>query len=101
MATVTQQQKAEIKRLTRQANRRIERATSGQRSYLESVVRKMTGTGAGKFSAAYKGLTERQAAAKIRKLEQFLYEEDETGSRINKRSTTRSGWKAMKESVLS
>lgn len=101
MPQITQQQKAEIRSLTRIANRRIERATEGQRNYLESVVRKMTGTGASKWSSAYKGLTERQAAAKIRKLRQFLYEEDETGATINKRSTTRSGWEAMKESVLS
>ena len=101
MTQITQQQKNEIRQLTRRANRRIERATPGQRSYLESMVRRITGTGANKFSSAYKGLTERQATAKIRQLRQFLYEEDpETGEIINKISTTRAGWDEMKARIL-
>lgn len=101
MTQITQQQKNEIRQLTRRANRRIERATPGQRSYLESMVRRITGTGANKFSSAYKGLTERQATDKIRQLRQFLYEEDpETGEIINKISTTRAGWDEMKARIL-
>ena len=101
MPKITQEQKNEIRKLTRIANRRIERATEGQRNYLESVVRRTTGTGANRFSSAYKGLTERQATAKIRQLRQFLYEEDpETGELINKISTTRSGWDEMKARIL-
>lgn len=101
MSKITQEQKSEIRKLTRTANRRIERATEGQRNYLESVVRRTTGTGANRFSSAYKGLTERQAAAKIRQLRQFLYEEDpETGEIINKISTTRAGWNKMKAEMM-
>lgn len=88
MAKMTPLQVAEIRKLTRRANRRIERATGGQETYLKGLVKRATG--AEKFSAATKGLTYEQAAAKLKQLDKFL----------GTRSTTRAGWKAIKrESV--
>ena len=43
MAQITSQQAADIKKLTKRANRRIERAVGGQKTYLESVVQRATG----------------------------------------------------------
>lgn len=78
-------QKGEIARLTRLANRRIERAGAGQRSYLEYWVNQMTGKS--KFSAATKGLTFEQAQAKLRELYKFV---DYAGS-------TKQGWEELKK----
>lgn len=85
---VTAQQRAEIARLTRQANRRIERATGGQLSALEYWMEKQTG--AAKFSASSAGLTYEQAEAKLELLEQFR----------GLKSSKITSWKEMKrESV--
>lgn len=84
MADITKEQKQQIRLMTRRANRRIERATEGQRSALEYYVNKATG--ADKFSAATKGLTAEQAAAKIKTLERFLHGD----------SSTRAGWDRIK-----
>lgn len=81
---ITTQQKEAIRTLTRRANRRIERATPGQRSALQYYVNKATG--ANKFSAATKGLTYEQAAAKLKALETFL----------SSPSSTRKGWDIIK-----
>lgn len=78
-------QKGEIARLTRLANRRIERAGEGQRAYLEYWVEQMTGKK--KFSAATKGLTFAQAQAKLHELYKFT---DYIGS-------TKEGWKKLKK----
>ena len=64
-------QKGEIARLTRLANRRIERSEGGHKAYLEYWVDQMTG--AKKFSAATKGLTFEQAQAKMHDLYKFTY----------------------------
>lgn len=85
MASITREQIKEIRTLTRRANRRIERATTGQRSALNYYVNKATG--ADKFSASTKGLTQEQAAAKLRDLETFL----------NSPSSTRKGWDRIKQ----
>lgn len=85
---ITKQQSAAIKKATRAANRRIERAavkSPGQARYLESVVKKMTG-GSTKFSAATKGLTYEQAAKKIEMLNKFMARE----------ATKRSGWEKLR-----
>lgn len=84
MAGVTKDQTALIRRLTRRANRRIERAKGGQKTYLESIV------AGGKFSAATKGMTQQQAAAQIRRLERFL----------NRMSTTRLGWDWIHKEIV-
>ena len=70
MAAITTEQKKEIRRLTRAANRRLERATPGQRSALEYYVNQSVG--ANKFSAATKGLTAEQAELKIKILNKFM-----------------------------
>ena len=85
MAAITTEQKKEIRRLTRAANRRLERATPGQRSALEYYVNKSTG--ANKFSAATKGLTSEQAELKIKILNRFM----EPGG-----ISTRKGWDKIK-----
>lgn len=82
---MTPQQKAEIIKLTRRANRRIERASAGQKSALNYMVRKATG--ADKFSAATKGLTYEQAALKLKQLDRFL------GSK----TSMITGWKEVKQ----
>ncbi len=95
---MTPLQVAEIRKLTRRANRRIERATGGHKSYLESVVQRSTGGkvnkatgkiegGLKKFSAATKGLTYEQAAMKLKQLDRFL----------GGKTTTIKGWKALQE----
>lgn len=86
---ITDLQRAMIQTLTRRANRRLERATPGQRSALEWFVRKETG-GLDKFSAASAGLTFVEARRKIAALERFLAA----------KTTTRAGWEEVKaESV--
>lgn len=79
-----------IKTLTRRANRRLERASEGQRSALEYYIRERTGS-ANKFSASYAGLTKQQQQSKIDILEQFL----------SSKSTTKEGWKNIKASNVS
>lgn len=86
---ITEQQKRTIIKETRRANRRLERATPGQRRALEYYIRKYTG-GAPKFSAATKGLTFQQAAAKINALNKFL----------SAKSSTRKGWDEIKREQL-
>ena len=98
---ITPQQAAEIKKLTRRANRRIERAPEGQRRYLESVVRRMTGAtlnkktgkyegGLNKWSAKTKSLTFEEAAAQLKKLDKFL----------GQKSSTRRGWDEIKAELV-
>jgi hypothetical protein len=86
---VTPEQIAKIKTLTRRANRRLERASEGQRNALEYYVKAMTGST--KFSASYAGLTYAQANAKLKSLQKFL---DAKSSKI-------SGWKAIKAANVS
>lgn len=81
----TRQQKEAIKKLTRRANRRIERASKGQAKALEYYVMKMTG--AKKFSAASKGLSYEEAALKLKQLDKFL----------GAKSTTITGWREIKK----
>ena len=85
MAAITTEQKKEIRRLTRAANRRLERATPGQRSALEYYVNKSTG--ANKFSAATKGLTSEHAELKIKILNRFMEPDG---------ISTSKGWDRMK-----
>lgn len=85
MAAITREQIKEIRTLTRRANRRIERATPGQRKALEYYIKKYTG--ATKFSAATKGLTGEAAAKKLADLNRFLAGE----------SSTRRGWDRLKQ----
>ncbi len=68
---ITKGQIKEIQRLVRAANRRLERATGGQKDYIKSQIRTLTG-GAEKFSAKYKGLTGAQAQKKIADLNKFM-----------------------------
>lgn len=85
MAKATQQQIKALRTLTRRANRRLERATPGQRTALEYFVRNYTG-GAGKFSAAAKGLSFEEVALKLKNLDKFL----------GAKTTTRKGWDEVK-----
>ena len=80
MADITKEQRAQIKLLTRRANRRLERATKGQRKALEHYI------GTEKFSAASKGMTWTEAQSQIDKLNRFLSGE----------TSTRKGWDALK-----
>lgn len=79
--SITKQQQAAIRSMTRTANRRLERATEGQRRALEKYV------GAEKFSAKTKGMTYQQAAQQLKALERFLAA----------KSTTRRGWEELKK----
>lgn len=87
MADITKAQKAEIRRLTRQAQRRMERAYEGQRRVLEHEVLKATG--ATKWSSAYKGFSYERAEQQIQLLQEFL------GNRISKRVE----WEGVKRRV--
>ena len=87
---ITKQQKDKIRSLSQQAQRRMRRASGGQRRYMESSWRRATGQST--ISGKTKGLTERQAAAKIRQLEKFL----------DAKTTTKRGWKnVVSKSVAS
>lgn len=81
----TKQQRQAIKSVVRAANRRLERASEGQRRALEYYVRKETGQA--KWSAATKGMTYEQASKLIAQLNKFMESEY---------STIR-GWKKIKE----
>lgn len=85
---ITRAQIQEIRTLTRRANRRIERATGGQRRTLEYYAR--TNGKPGKFSAATKGMTAQQAQAQIEKLNRFL----------GAMSTTKIGWEWIKKEIV-
>lgn len=91
---------AELRRLTRAAQRRMERATPGQRRALEYYVKKYTGET--KWSSAVKGMSTQQANARIQQLRKFMgYDEqnrpfrDDEGREIASIST-RKGWEAIK-----
>lgn len=81
---ITEAQKRAIRQSTRAANRRLERATEGQRAALQKYI------GAEKFSSATKGMNYQQAAAQIEKLNKFL----------DAKSSTRKGWKEIKEKSI-
>lgn len=85
MAGMTREQYKEIRKLTRAAQRRMERASPGQRRAMEYQVKKSTG--APKWSSATKGFTYQQAQAQIQKLKRFMEAE----------STTIRGWRSLKE----
>lgn len=81
----TQQQIKVLRTLTRRANRRLERASPGQRVALEYYVKGYTG-GAKKFSAAAKGLSFEEVAFKLKNLDAFL----------GAATSTRRGWDEVK-----
>lgn len=86
---------AELRRLVRAANRRIERATPGQRKALEFYVQKATK--ASKWSSAAKGMSTQQANARIQQLRKFMgYNEQNV--QVEQVTSTIKGWKAIKES---
>lgn len=87
--TITEQQKSAIRSLTRTANRRIERASEGQRRAIEHYNRGDLND-KGFFSSSYKGLSYAEAGRKIKALEQFLGAE----------STTRRGWESIKSQQI-
>lgn len=92
MAGITKQQIAEIRKKTRAANRRIERASEGARRGYEYLVGRAYGdVNVKKWSSAYKGMSYQQAQAQIEKLNRFL-ESDYTKIR---------GWRALKEANVS
>lgn len=80
MDKITRSQIQEIRTLTRRANRRIERATGGQKRALQHYA------GGAKFSAATRGMSAQQGQAQIEKLKRFL------GSP----ATTIKGWRKIK-----
>lgn len=81
---ITRQQQAAIRSLTRTANRRLERATEGQRRALEKYI------GAEKFSAKTRGMSYQQAARQLKELERFLAA----------KSSTRKGWEEIKQKSI-
>lgn len=87
--TITEQQKSAIRSLTRTANRRIERASEGQRRAIEHYNRGDLND-KGFFSSSYKGLSYAEAGRKIKALENFLSAE----------STTRRGWESIKSEQI-
>lgn len=85
---ITPAQVAEIRKLVRTANSRIERAGAGQRSAMEYWVKQTTG--GGKFSASTKGMSYGQANVYLKRLYDFL----------NAPSTTKRGWSELKAEGL-
>lgn len=86
---MTREQYKEIRRLTRAAQRRMERASEGQRRAMEYQVQKATGSK--KWSSATKGFSYQQAQAQIEKLSRFMEAE----------TTTIRGWRAIKTQQVS
>ena len=86
---------AELRRLTRTAQRRMERATPGQRRALEFYVKQATGST--KWSSAASGMTTQQANARNQQLRQFLGY-DEQNRQAEQVTSTRKGWESIKAS---
>lgn len=91
---LTKAQQAELAKLARAANRRLERATEGQRSYLEYQIRKYhtrTREGGAVVFQQGKASTTAEYRARMRELNRFMgYDEKEV------RSSYRKGWESMK-----
>ena len=81
---ITEAQKRAIRQATRTANRRLERATEGQRRALQKYI------GTEKFSAITKNMSYQQAAAQLEKLNKFLAA----------KSSTRRGWEEIKRKSI-
>jgi hypothetical protein len=97
---VTAQQQKLLAATARRANRRLERATEGQREYLEYQIRKYhtrTREGGARVFQQGKAGSEAEFKARMRELRLFLGEErdPETGEPIVKTST-RKGWESLK-----
>lgn len=86
---------AELRRLTRAAQRRMERATPGQRRALEFYVKQATGST--KWSSSAKGMSTQQANARIQQLRKFMGY-NEQNKQVEQVTSTRKGWEATKES---
>lgn len=86
---------AELRKLTRTAQRRMERATPGQRRVLEFYVKQATGST--KWSSAASGMTTQQANARIQQLRKFLGY-DEQNRQAEQVTSTRKGWESIKAS---
>lgn len=82
---ITEQQARAIKKLAERANKRLQRATEGQRAALEYYVKKATGQT--RFSKAVTNVSYQQAAAELKALEKFLAAP----------STTKTGWRRLKQ----
>lgn len=89
---------AELRRLTRAAQRRMERATPGQRRALEFYVKQATGST--KWSSSAKGMSTQQANARIQQLRKFMGY-NEQNKQVEQVTSTRKGWEAIKESNVS
>ena len=86
---------AELRRLTRAAQRRMERATPGQRRALEFYVKQATGST--KWSSSAAGMSTQQANARIQQLRKFMGY-NEQNKQVELVTSTRKGWEAIKES---
>lgn len=86
---------AELRRLTRAAQRRMERATPGQRRALEFYVKQATGST--KWSSSAAGMSTQQANARIQQLRKFMGY-NEQNKQVEQVTSTRKGWEAIKES---
>ena len=91
---VTKEQQKELARLARAANRRLERATEGQRAYLEYQIRKYhtreRESGMRVFQQG-KASTTAEFNARMRELRRFMGYDDK-----QVRSSYRKGWEQMK-----
>lgn len=92
---ISQELYKELRRLTRTAQRRMERATPGQRRALEFYVE--SATGSKKWSSSAKGMTTQQAQAQIKRLRKFLGY-DEQNRQVETVTSTRTGWESIKAS---
>ena len=84
---------AELRKLTRAANRRIERATPGQRRALEFYVP----GDAKKWSSSVKGMNTQQAQAQIQRLRKFMGY-NEKNEQVVITTSSRKGWEQIKAS---
>ncbi len=94
---LSKETQAELKLLGRRANRRLERATEGQRKALEYIIRgyhTIGEKGSLRFSQG-KAKTEAEARARLRELRSFL-EGDPEAREGELPISTRAGWEAAK-----
>lgn len=86
---------AELRRLTRAAQRRMERATPGQRKALEFYVKQATGER--KWSSAVSGMSTQQVNARIQQLRKFMGY-NELNQQVEQVTSSRKGWESIKAS---
>lgn len=98
---VTKEQQAELARLARAANRRLERATEGQRDALEFYIKKYHVRESKDGLKFQQGKAKTAAEYRQRKKELEKFMGDDESAKKGGNSSTRRGWERIKSESLS